>query len=183
MITMKRLTFAVVTAAIVLAGCGAADVAATVDDREITRTLVYGIRTDVQETGSISSAQIRGDLSRLIFTAAMLNAAEEDFGLTDLDTPETHEAYMAQATPEEQDLIANYEAEPGLSASAVEVVKTQMVLFAEVQAALNSPPESAQADMDAWIISAINRSDVSVRSDIGVWLGPESGIAPPPPSP
>ncbi|MGI9584512.1 MAG: peptidylprolyl isomerase, partial [Acidimicrobiia bacterium] len=79
---------------------------------------------------------------------------EEDFGIV-LDTTESgRQAFVAQAPPEVQEVVATVEANPDLTDSAVDVVITQMMVTVAVQAEIANSPEflevvweTSQADM------------------------------------
>ena len=141
MITRKGVALAVGAIALLVAGCSSADVAATVDGTEIAESTVLGIRTSNQGQVSVPGDQFRSDLSRLIFTEALLVAAEEDFGLTGLDTPEAREAYLASVDSREEEFLASIAANPEFTEEAVNVTVTQLMILSDVREAFASDAE------------------------------------------
>ncbi len=136
MSTTKRIALAIVALSIVTAGCTSADVAATVNDSEIPESAVLSIREGNEGKTSVGAEVFRNDLSRLIFTEAMITAAEQDFGLTGFDTAEARDAYLATVGPQEQQYIESIAQDQTLTNEALDVVVTQLVLRSQVQAAL-----------------------------------------------
>lgn len=127
MTSRTRIAAAATALAFALSACSSAHVVATVGGTDITDEEVTGIRT--AEVGTtIDGGQFRGDLTTLIIGRATLLAAEEEFGITGLDTPEARDAWLAQATPQELDVVANVAANPELTDMAVEVVTTQLMV-------------------------------------------------------
>lgn len=147
MITKKRAILAIAGVAVVASGCTSSGVAATVDGREIRDSLVLSIRVENAGETLVSGEQFRGDLSRLIFTEAMLSAAEEDFGITDIDALEAREAFIASSNPGERAYLASVAQDPAFSQVAVEVAATQLLLRREVRNALGAVEENLQ---DIW---------------------------------
>jgi hypothetical protein len=122
-----RITVAATAAVLVLSACSSADVAATVGGTDITDGDVTDLR--IAEVGSTADGgQFRGDLTTLIIGRATLLAAEEEFGITGLESPGAREAWLAQATPQELDVVANVAGNPELTDAAVEVVTTQLMV-------------------------------------------------------
>jgi hypothetical protein len=122
-----RITAAATAAVFALSACSSADVAANVGGTDITDGEVIALRSaGVGPTAD--GGQFRGDLTTLIIGRATLLAAEEDFGITGLESPEAREAWLAQATPQELDVVANVAANPALTDAAVEVVTTQLMV-------------------------------------------------------
>jgi parvulin-like peptidyl-prolyl isomerase len=136
MITRRGVAIVVGAVALLVAGCSSAKVAATVDGAEIAESTVLGIRTANEGEVSVPGDQFRSDLSRLIFTKALLVAAEEDFGLTGLDTPEAREAYLASIPPQEEEFLASIAANPAFTEEAVTVTVTQLMILSEVRGAV-----------------------------------------------
>jgi parvulin-like peptidyl-prolyl isomerase len=147
MITKKRIVLAVGALALVAAACSSPDVAATVNDSEILESFVLSIRVVNEGRDTVSAEQYRNDLSRLIFTEAMLTAAEEDFGLTDLDTPEARDAFLATSSVQDQSYLTTVAQDAELSDVAVDVAVTQLLLRSEVRRALAADEANIQ---DVW---------------------------------
>lgn len=136
MITTKRIVLALAAVSVVAAGCSSADVAATVNGSEIPDSSVLGIRVGNEDAITVSAEQFRNDLSRLIFTEAIITAAEEDFGVTGVDTPEARDAYLAAMDPDEQAYLISITDDPSLTDAAVDVAVTQLLVRSEVRAAM-----------------------------------------------
>jgi parvulin-like peptidyl-prolyl isomerase len=136
--TRKLFALAIGAIAVVAAGCSSASVAATVDGTEIEGSSVLGLRVTTEDQVSVSGEQFRNDLSAVIFTEALLIAAEEDFDLADLDAPGSRANYLASAGPREQEYVASVADDPTLTDSAVDLATTQLIIRDEVIAALAS---------------------------------------------
>ncbi len=136
MTTKKRLIFAVLALVVVAAGCTSPDVAATVNDREIHDAVVLGLRTGSSGDAVVSGEEFRSDLTRLIFTHALLSAAEEDFGITGLETYGEREGFIATATPEEQMALVSVSQDPAFTESALDFAVTQLLVRSKVREAL-----------------------------------------------
>jgi parvulin-like peptidyl-prolyl isomerase len=147
MITRKGVALVVGAIALLLVGCSSAEVVATVDGVEIAESTVLGIRAANEGEASVPGDQFRSDLSRLIFTEALLVAAEEDFGLTGLDTPEAREAYLAAIPSQEEEFLASIAANPAFTEEAVNVTVTQLMILSEVRGAVAHDPELLE---DVW---------------------------------
>jgi len=160
MIGNKRIALAVGAVAVVSAGCSSPDVAATVNESEISESHVLSIRVDNEGRDTVSAERFRNDLSRLIFTEAMLTAAEVDFGLTGLDTPETMEAFVATASLQEESYLLTIVDDPELSDTAVDVAVTQLLLRSEVRKALAADEANLQ---DVWQNDQGSLMEVCVR--------------------
>ncbi|MEN8040937.1 MAG: peptidylprolyl isomerase [Actinomycetota bacterium] len=144
MITTKRIAPTIAALAIVAAGCSSADIAATVNDSEITESFALSIRASNADRLTVSGEEFRNDLSRLIFTQAMMVAAEEDFGLTDMDSQEARDAYRATISPAEQGFLDSIAADPSFTEAAVDVATTQLMLRDGVRRALGQDQEIAE---------------------------------------
>lgn len=136
MMRTRRIVLALTASAVLASGCSSADVAATVNGSEITDAYVLSLRPRDVTKSSVSSEEFRSDLSRLIFTEAMLAAAETEFGLTGLDTPQAREAFEEQAPLSGRNLIDSMKADPAFTESAIDVLITQLLLRSEVRKAL-----------------------------------------------
>jgi parvulin-like peptidyl-prolyl isomerase len=147
MITRRGVALVVGAIALLLVGCSSAEVVATVDGVEIAESTVLGIRAANEGEASVPGDQFRSDLSRLIFTEALLVAAEEDFGLTGLDTPEAREAYLAAIPSQEEEFLASIAANPAFTEEAVNVTVTQLMILSEVRGAVAHDPELLE---DVW---------------------------------
>lgn len=147
MTTTQRITLAIAALSVVATGCSSADVAATVNGSDIPESAVLGIRVGAADEISVSAEQYRNDLSRLIFTASMATAAEADFGMTDLDTPEGRETYLATASTGEREYLQSISDDPTLTEAAGDFVITQLLLRSKVREALASDEDIL---VDVW---------------------------------
>lgn len=141
MTTSKRLSLGIVALSVLAAGCTSAGIAATVDGAEISDSDVRAIRIEADDATSLSAEAYRGDLTRLIITEAMVSAAETDFGITGLGTPEVQEEYLASIGPQEQQILESVAQDPALGPAAFDTVVTQLALRSEVRAALAADEE------------------------------------------
>lgn len=126
--------------AMIVAACSNSDVAATVNGTEITNEEVADLRSaPVGDTAD--GEQVRGDLTTLIVAQATVDAAEEDYGITGLDTDEAREAYLAQASPSELSVLDSISQNPELGPGAADVVLTQLAVRSAVVEAISNDPE------------------------------------------
>lgn len=126
--------------AVVVSACSNSDVAATVNDTAITNEDVGELRAaPVGET--VSGEQFRGDLTTLIVAQATLDAAEEDYGITGLDTEEGRQAYLAQAPQSELDILASIGNNAELGKGATDVVVSQLAVRSAVAEEIANDPE------------------------------------------
>ena len=126
--------------AMIVAACSNSDVAATVNGTEITNEEVADLRSaPVGDTAD--GEQVRGDLTTLIVAQATVDAAEEDYGITGLDTDEARAAYLAQASPSELSVLDSISQNPELGPGAADVVLTQLAVRSAVVEAISNDPE------------------------------------------
>ena len=90
---------------------------------------------------TVNGEQFRGDLTTLIVAQAMVDAAEEDYGITGLDTDEGRAAYLAQAPQSELDIVASIGTNAELGEGATDVVTSQLAVRAAVAEELANDPE------------------------------------------
>ena len=114
-------------AALVVSACSTSDVAATVNETEITNGEVVALRSDAV-TEVIQGDPFRSDLTVLIVTQATVDAAEEEFGVTGFDTADGRVAFLSDATPEELAILESVGADPVRTPAAVDVVITQLAV-------------------------------------------------------
>lgn len=170
MITMKRIALTVAALSVVAASCSSADTAATVNGSEISASAVLGFRTDNVGESTVSAERTRSDLSRLILLEALLGAAEDQFGLTGFESTEARQEFLTTAPP---GLVASLEAipyseeNPNLSASAVDISTTFVMLRGEVVEALVSDEETLravwEADQDSFVQACIRHVVVATE--------------------
>lgn len=133
-------------AAMAVSSCASATVAANVNGSHITDDEVLGIRAvatvENGDVATVQGEQFRNDLNRLIVIQATMDAAEEDFGITGLETAAARDAWLAEASPEELSVIDSVANNPDLSDAAVDLVTRQLMVRSEVMAAMASDPET-----------------------------------------
>lgn len=160
MITTKRAMLTTGFLAVLAAGCASPGVAATVNDSDISASFVLSLRVENEGRVTVSAEQFRSDLSRLIFTEAMLTTAESDFGLVDLDSPESGEVFLQAASPQELAYVESIAVDPETSTAAVAVAITQLLLRSEVRAALAADESNLE---DVWQNDQSSLVQVCVR--------------------
>ena len=126
--------------AMIVAACSNSDVAATVNGTEITNEEVADLRS-APVGNTADGEQVRGDLTTLIVAQATVDAAEEDYGISGLDTDEAREAYLAQASPSELSVLDSISQNPELGPGAADVVLTQLAVRSAVVEAISNDPE------------------------------------------
>lgn len=130
----------IVAVALIVSACSNGDVAATVNGVAITNEDVGELRTaPVGDT--VSGEQFRGDLTTLIVARATLDAADQDYGISGLDTEEGREAYLAQASQSELDILASIDDNPDLGKSATDVVVSQLAVRSAVLEEIAHDPD------------------------------------------
>ncbi len=128
-----RFTLLLAVLGLVLAACGGANVAATVNGVEIPDDDVLALAVTPVTDGVVDAEGFRNLLTNAILTEAMVTGAEEQFGLASLDSRESIDAYVNAAPPEELDLLQSIATNPGLSEDAVDLVATQLLVRSTVK--------------------------------------------------
>ena len=125
---------------LILSACSNSDVAATVNGTVITNEDVGALRAaPVGDT--VGGEQVRGDLTTLIVAQATLDAAEEDYGITGLDTQEGRDAYLAQASQAELEILETISGNPDLGQGAIDVVVSQLAVRSAVVDEFTNDPD------------------------------------------
>jgi parvulin-like peptidyl-prolyl isomerase len=128
-----RLSVLVAVLGLVLAACGGANVAATVNGARIADDEVLALAVTPEEASVVGAEGFRNLLTNAILTEAMITAAEQEFGIQDLGGQESVDAFMAQATPEELGILQSVAGNPGLSDDAVDLVAQQLLVRSTVK--------------------------------------------------
>ena len=136
-----RLSILVALLGIVLAACGGANIAATVDGTQIADEEIFALAVTPQEQGVVGAEGFRNLLTNAILTETMMTAAEQDFGIQDLGTQESADAFTTRATPEELGILQSVAANPGLSDDAVDLVAQQLLVRSTVKEQIANDPE------------------------------------------
>lgn len=128
---MRRiaLPFVLLLGALLLAACGGRGTVATVDSEAIAGNTVLSLRTSYEDEPVVIGDAYREDLTRVIFTEAALQAAEEDFGITGLDDSNTVADRLASPKPTDQAALARVmEENPDYTDSLLELTMVQLML-------------------------------------------------------
>ena len=134
---VSRMTLLLAAAAAVLAvSCSDTTVVATVDDTAIDKAEVTALRHSYAEGTGFNGEAFRGDLTRMIYVAALKNAAESDFGLTDLDDPAVIEAKIQNPRPDEVPIFEGVAADPDRTDATIAAVAEQLVIRDAIYAEL-----------------------------------------------
>jgi parvulin-like peptidyl-prolyl isomerase len=126
-ISTKNLLLAA-AAAILVAACADTSVVATVDDSAIDESSVTEMRYSYAEGTGYNAEGFRGDLTNLIYLEAQKIAAEQDFGLTNLDDPALIAAKIEAPTDEEEQIFASVASDPDRTKATQEAVAEQLLI-------------------------------------------------------
>lgn len=131
-----RLSLLLALLGLVLAACGGANIAATVNGVELADGEVLALAERPSDETVTDAEGFRNLLTNAILTEAMVTAAETDFGLENLDSKESIDAFIAGASPDDLGILQSVSANPGLSEDAVNLVAQQLLVRATVKEAL-----------------------------------------------
>ena len=140
-----RLTLLLALLGLVLAACGGANVAATVNGVEINDGEVLALAERSGDEAVTDAEGFRNLLTNAILTEAMVTAAESEFGLENIDSQETVDVFIAGASPDELGILQSVAANPGLSEDAVDLVATQLLVRSTVKEQIANDPEFLEA--------------------------------------
>ena len=133
----KRALGILAAATLFLTACASAGgTLATVNGVEIPEADALALRASYENAASVSGETLRQDATRLIIVEAEKQAAEEEFGLTDLDDPAVIDAKLASPSPEEARLLDSLRSEPDLTEAMVRLGAQQLVIRERVAEAL-----------------------------------------------
>ncbi len=136
-----RLTPLLVALGLVLASCSGAGIAASVNGSQISDEEVLALSTEPLDGPVVPGPRFRNLLLNAIFTESMVTGAEAEFGLTDLDSKASVDAFVQSASPQETDVLRSISENSELSDSAVELVAVQLLTRRTVQEELARDPE------------------------------------------
>ena len=159
MIRLMRSALLLATVAIVASACSSATDAATVNGTPIPDATVTGLRTAEAES-VVAGEGFRNDLTTLIVSQAALDAAEAEFGITGLDTPQAREAWLAQAPADQVGIITSIIENPELTQAAADVITTQLMLREAVLEAFRTDEDALQG---IWDTNRTSLMEVCVR--------------------
>ncbi len=136
-----RIAVLIALLALVLAACGGANIAATVNGKDISDADVLALGAAPSDAPTVGAEGFRNLLTNTIFTEAMVTAAEADFGIENLDAQASTDAYIANVTPAELNILQSVAANPQLSDEAVDLVAVQLLVRSTVKEEIANTPE------------------------------------------
>lgn len=105
---------------------------ATVDGEPIELSDVTSLRHSFGDAVTLDSEAFRQDLTPLIYLHAQIHAADEDFGLTDLDSDERVDEMVANPNAEEQAIFDQVMSNPDRTEAVLRVIATQLLVREQV---------------------------------------------------
>ncbi len=144
MIYRTRIAVLIALLALVLAACGGANVAATVNGKDVFDADVLGLGAAMPEESTVSGEAFRNLLTNTIFTESMVTAAESDFGAENLGSRSSVDAFIASASPDDLNILQSVASNPQLSENAVDLVATQLLVRSVVKESIANTPEYLQ---------------------------------------
>jgi hypothetical protein len=177
---------AIVAASVVVAACSGSPIVAEVNGETITAEQVDALTADTPDEPAIAGAPFRASLSLLIVNAAMRTAAEEQFGASDVDDPDTLAARIADPpTDRELTVFDAIASDPNLTEAWALGAAENFVIRDLVVDALATGDEPDDQALDAvffdWRAKVVSAADIDVRSRVGEWGDLSTGVLPPPP--
>jgi hypothetical protein len=156
---------------------------AEVNGETISATDVNALGADPSDEVVIPGDPFRGFLSLLVVNAALRTAAEEQFGLDDLNDPDRIAAKMANASAREQSVFQNIEDDPDLTTAYAEGAAEFFVIYEAVVAELATgdslDDQARDQRFNDWSAQAVDAADIEIKSQVGIWGG-NDGVLPPP---
>ncbi len=134
----KKILLLATAAAVLAVACSDTTVVATVDESTIDQAEVTALRYSYAEGSGYNAEAFRVDLTNMIYVEAQKNAAEEDFGLTNLDDPNVINEKLQNPNPEEAQIFASVAADPDRTEATAAAVAEQLVIREAVAAELAS---------------------------------------------
>jgi hypothetical protein len=128
----RTITLSALAISMVISACGGATSVATVNGEPIDLAEVAALRHSFGEDVTLDSESFRQDLTPLIFLEAEIQAALEDFGLSDLDSDVRVDEKLANPTPEEQEIFDQVAGNPDRTDAVLRVVAAQLIVRDEV---------------------------------------------------
>jgi hypothetical protein len=144
MFSTKRISILLVAVAVVAVGCSSANTAATIGGFEIQDDDVFPLAGLTNPDIRVSGDAFRGTLTLLVIQRALLQAAAEDFGLTDLEEQPALDAYLRSIPQAQFDAIlgaidVGVQAGRDPDASANYIVTGQLIVSSVREALLTDP--------------------------------------------
>ena len=181
----RTLTVVIVAAATLLAACSGSATVAEVNGESITAEDVDVLSAGALDEVFIPGAPFRDALGLLIVNMALRTAAEEQFGLSDLNDPDRLAARIADPpTSREASAFRSIEADPQLTMAFAEGAAENYTIRDAVVAQIATDDDQDERAFDqiffAWRDEAVDAADIDVRSWVGIWGGLAAGVLPPP---
>ena len=132
----KKIMLLAAAAAVLAVACSDTSVVATVDDSAIDEAEVTALRYSYSEGTGYNAEAFRVDLTNMIYVEAQKNAAEQDFGLTNLDDPAAISAKIENPTPDEAAIFESVAADPDRTDATARAVAEQLIIRDAVSAEL-----------------------------------------------
>ena len=132
----KKVLLLAAAAAVFAVACSDKTVVATVDGSTIDEAEVTALRYSYAESTGYNAEAFRVDLTNIIYVEAQKNAAEEDFGLTNLDDPDLINEKIENPNPAEAQIFASVFADPDRTEATATAVAEQLVIRDAVAAEL-----------------------------------------------
>jgi hypothetical protein len=172
-----------VIAAVLVTACTGSPTVAEVNGETISAADVNALSADPADDVVIPGDPFRGLLSLLVVNAALRTAAEEQFGLDDLNDPDRIAAKIANASAREQSVLRNIENDSDLTPAYAEGAAEFFVIYDAVVAEL-APDDSLDDQardqrFNDWSAQAVDAADIEIKSQVGIWGG-NDGVLPPP---
>ncbi len=139
-----RIAVLIALLALVLAACGGANVAATVNGKDVLDADVLALGVAMPEGSSVGGEVFRSLLTNTIFTESIVTAAESEFGAENLGARSTVDAFIANASPGDLNILQSIASNPQLSDDAVDLVATQLLVRSIVKESIANTPEYLQ---------------------------------------
>jgi len=132
----KKTLLLAAAAAVLAVACSDTTVVATVDETTIDEADVTALRYSYEEGTGYNAEAFRVDLTNMIYVAAQKNAAEKDFGLTNLDDPAVISAKIQNPEPDESAIFESVATDPDRTEATTKAVAEQLVIRDAVAAEL-----------------------------------------------
>lgn len=156
---------------------------AEVNGETISAADVNALSADPSDDVAIPGDPFRRLLNLLVVNAALRTAAEEQFGLDDLNDPDRIAARIASPSAREQSVLQNIEDDldltPAYAAGAAEFFVIYEAVLAELATDDDLDDQARDQLFNDWSVQAVDAADVEIRSQVGIWSG-NDGVLPPP---
>ncbi len=181
----RSLTVVFATVALLFAACSGSPTVAEVNGESITAADVNALSAATPDELFIPGEPFRDALGLLIVNVALRTAAEEQFGFDDLNDADRLAARIADPpTAQEVSAFRSIEADPQLTRAFAEGAAENYTIRDAVVGQLATDESQDESALDqiffAWREQAVDATEISVRSQVGIWGGLAAGVLPPP---